>query len=113
MLDGCRAWQEGGLQPPAAVTNATDRYMEAQDALGAWLEECCDLASTFKERATILYGSWKAWCDRNGEEAGSQKTFGLMLEQRGFSRFRTKITRGYEGVRIKPEEVPPAPYADR
>jgi putative DNA primase/helicase len=41
MIDGCIAWQEQGLAPPAAVIDATLAYLEAQDAFGAWLDESC------------------------------------------------------------------------
>jgi hypothetical protein len=32
----------GVLEPPEAVTSATAAYLEAEDALAAWIEDCCD-----------------------------------------------------------------------
>jgi putative DNA primase/helicase len=43
MIDGCLAWQREGLNPPEAVTAATSAYLEAQDSVAAWLDECCEL----------------------------------------------------------------------
>jgi putative DNA primase/helicase len=42
MIEGCRSWQDQGLDPPEAVTEATEAYLEAEDAMGAWIEECCE-----------------------------------------------------------------------
>ena len=41
MIDGCHAWLEQGLAPPEIVRAATDDYFEAEDAISAWLDECC------------------------------------------------------------------------
>jgi putative DNA primase/helicase len=106
LIEGCLAWQAGGLQPPKIVTDATGRYMEAQDAFAAWLEECCEVKSTFTDTSAKLYASWKSYCERNGEDAGSQKAFGAMLETRGFPRTRSNRARGYQGLRVVPEAAP-------
>jgi putative DNA primase/helicase len=33
MIEGCLAWQESGLNPPAAVLTATAAYLEAEECL--------------------------------------------------------------------------------
>jgi putative DNA primase/helicase len=33
MIEGCLAWQQQGLSPPAAVREATSRYMDAEDSV--------------------------------------------------------------------------------
>ena len=42
MIEGCLEWQRIGLSPPKAVTDATERYLESEDMLGEWMDECCD-----------------------------------------------------------------------
>jgi putative DNA primase/helicase len=42
MIEGCLAWQREGLSPPQAVVAATEDYLESQDSMAAWLEECCE-----------------------------------------------------------------------
>ena len=42
MIDGCVAWQKRGLAPPKVVTAATEAYLKAEDAVSAWIEECCE-----------------------------------------------------------------------
>src|SRR5262245_15176181 len=40
MIDGCMDWQErGGFAPLEVVTQATAAYLEAEDAMAAWIEE--------------------------------------------------------------------------
>ena len=115
ILDGCLEWQQQGLQPPAAVTEATSRYLEAQDALGAWLAECCEVKASFREGASRLYASWKSYAERMGEPPGSSKTFGPLLERRGFPRAPSrKAGSVYQGLRLIPDEDHPPPhYSDR
>ena len=43
MIDGCVDWQQRGLAPPEVVTAATAAYLDAQDSVAAWLDECCEL----------------------------------------------------------------------
>jgi putative DNA primase/helicase len=109
LIDGCIAWQEQGrLAPPDAVTTATNSYMETQDAMAAWLEECCDVRGSYSDTASKLYASWKAYAAAMGEEPGSSKSFGSSLETKGFRRKHTKNGNVYQGVKVKPAE--PAPH---
>ena len=86
MIEGCMQWQQIGLAPPQTVTSATDAYMEAEDALTAWIEEECIYDTNALERVNTLYAAWKAWADRSGEYAGSIKRFSRALEKRGTRR---------------------------
>ena len=55
MIAGCLAWQRERLNPPAAVRDATAAYLDAQDALAAWIEECCEQeAFAFATRADLF-----------------------------------------------------------
>jgi putative DNA primase/helicase len=43
MVDGCLAWQQQGLAPPAAVKDATQAYIAGEDTIQQWLDErTCD-----------------------------------------------------------------------
>jgi putative DNA primase/helicase len=99
MIEGCLAWRRDGLNPPALVREATQAYLEAEDALAQWLDECCGSDPVYVERTTALFASWKTWAEAAGEFAGSQKRFSKALEDRGFtrdheSRSRQAIFRG-------------------
>ena len=83
-IEGCLEWQERGLDPPEAVRKATDQYLETEDALSAWLGECCDTRDTHYAMSAELFASWKAWAERAGEIVGSQKRLSQNLQARGF-----------------------------
>jgi len=101
-LQGCLEWQETGLRPPEAVMAATEDYFEAEDALGRWMEECCDVGSpSFESGSTELFNSWKNWAEANGEYAGSMKRFSETLSARGFEKFKTSTVRGFRGIAVK------------
>jgi putative DNA primase/helicase len=107
MIEGCLAWQQDGLQSPDAVIAATSRYLETQDAMGAWIDECCDVGPAYRQRASELFRSWQAYAERIGEQAGSLKTFGPALEGKGYPRAPSrKAGSVYIGLRLKePDEL--------
>src|SRR5262249_11639365 len=73
MIDGCLEWQRIGLAPPKVVTEATDAYLESEDAVLAWIDECCESKPGAFEPRVKLWGSWAAWAEQNGEDARSAK----------------------------------------
>jgi putative DNA primase/helicase len=88
MIDGCIAWQSCGQDPPAVVRVATGEYLESEDALGRWIDECCLTGPNFSAKAKDLYASWKIWSEAAGEHVGSQKRLSRMLEDRGYPKGR-------------------------
>lgn len=102
MIKGCAEWQRVGLQPPPAVTGATEDYFESEDAVGAWIEDRCDRRLDSWELTKTLYASWKDWAETAGERIGTCKRFVQALESRGFRHHRRHTGRGIEGLSIKP-----------
>ena len=100
MIVGALAWQAQGLCPPGAVTSATRLYLEAEDALSAWIDECCKHDPNAWTTISVLFASWRAWADQAGEQQGTRKRFIQNLETRGFSYERKKYGRGIAGIRI-------------
>lgn len=101
MVDGCMAWQRTGLQPPDAVRDATNTYLETEDALGQWLEECCERSA--KEEGSRLYGNYRAWCDKNSEHAWSRRAWSNALVERNFLLKKgAHGARMFEGLSLKP-----------
>jgi putative DNA primase/helicase len=102
MIDGCLKWQREGLNPPAAVLDATAEYLAAEDSTAAWIAERCALDTNGWETSAALFASWKAWAELNGEFVGNRKQFAEKLECRGL-RPRTlnkKGGRGFQGIRL-------------
>jgi putative DNA primase/helicase len=88
-LDGCLAWQQIGLAPPASVRDATDSYFADQDTLGQWLDDCTyDAGELAFTRTNALFSSWKGWCEDHNIKPGSQQTLSEALSSRGFTKSR-------------------------
>lgn len=103
-IEGCMAWQRDGLRPPAAVVAATDEYLEQQDVLGAWIEECCDVGANYSARRGDLYRSFKAWAERSGEYVLPQKRWVAAIETRGIKTRTLKGVQRCDGLAVKTEQ---------
>ncbi|HEX5864201.1 MAG TPA: hypothetical protein VF014_08105 [Casimicrobiaceae bacterium] len=92
-----------GLQRPLVVKDATVSYLEAEDAIAAWIDECCDRDPQAWESRRALFVSWAAWATKAGEPPGSKKGFVQAIEARGFLPQRKRDGRGFFGLRIVSE----------
>ncbi|MDQ6703934.1 MAG: phage/plasmid primase, P4 family [Pseudomonadota bacterium] len=101
MIEGCLKWQREGLNPPAAVAAATADYFGAEDSIGTWIEERCELSKSYTDTSAALFSSWKAWAELTGEPAINRKAFANKLACReGIEPYRTEKGRGYKGIRV-------------
>ena len=74
-INGCLEWQRIGLAAPKIVTDATDAYFEDQDTLKQWLDECIEDRGDFAfTRNSVLFASWKAWCDARNQHRDSHSS---------------------------------------
>ena len=103
-IDGAREYQLKGLQPPKAVTKATDEYFEDQDILRQWIADCCEVGKGYWETPTILFNSWKAYAKAANVDSGDSKAFKDNLEKAGYKQGNSRGRGGrfYDGIKIKP-----------
>ena len=94
-IRGCLMWRALGLQKPKAVVEASEAYLEAEDAVGTWINEKCERRPHAWTASADLFASWSAWAKSAGEEIGSQKAFTEALKGRGFTHKRER--KGGEG----------------
>jgi putative DNA primase/helicase len=99
LIDGCMAWQERGLDPPASVLEATAEYRSENDPLGAFLA-----GETIKEagasvQAKVIYDAYAAWCTDNGQDPITSTKFGTTLGDRGISKSKAGVM-FYRGIRM-------------
>ena len=106
IISGCLDWQREGLDPPESVRAATEEYLEAEDALNIWLEDCTEVDVNGWEPSGNLFAAWKDWAEAAGEYVGSQKRLSGLLRERGFTpeRLGGSGIRGFRGLRLRPEE---------
>lgn len=103
-VEGCLEWQRCGLNPPAAVRDATKEYLDAEDRLTVWLEERSEVGPGLSATSAALFAEWKSWCEEGGENSGTRKEFSQRLERRpGIERTRSgkARTRGFTGIAIR------------
>jgi len=106
LVGGCLEWQREGLRPPQAVRDATSAYLEAEDALAAWIDEKCERDAKSWEKSSELFLSWSQWTDRAGEQAGTMKRFAQGLESRGFTKHKRMHGQGFYGLRLVRDDAP-------
>jgi putative DNA primase/helicase len=100
MIAGCLEWQKKGLCTPAAVSEATNDYLESEDALSAWIDACCTRDPQAWMPTSELFASWRSWSEQAGEPIGTMKWFSQKMDDRGFKKHRTKSDRGLAGLRL-------------
>ncbi|MEO0132658.1 MAG: phage/plasmid primase, P4 family [candidate division WOR-3 bacterium] len=87
------------------IKEAVKNYLKQEDALGLFIEECCELNEYYKVSSSTLYRAYVRWCEENGFSAPSKIKFSKMLQERGIEPMRFYIdehtrTRGYIGIRL-------------
>jgi putative DNA primase/helicase len=97
MIEGCLEWQRIGLAPPKAVLDATNEYLEGQDTLQTFLEDCCVVAKNESDSFEHLWDGWVDFAEDVKEPVGTKRQFGDRLTERGFKPDKE----GKQGTRIR------------
>jgi putative DNA primase/helicase len=107
-VNGTLEWRRLGLQPPQAVQSATKDYLETEDDVLSWVNDCCTEDPPARTSSAELYASWKDWADRTGRKggAGSQKAFSQALEDKSYQKDRTRKGAIFLGLRVRPRDAP-------
>jgi putative DNA primase/helicase len=101
MIEGAQHWQTSGLNPPSIVKEATAEYMDAEDAIAAWMAECIDQAGSYTVHSSELFQSWREWAERAREFSGTQKAFTQTLLNRGFQKKRERGGVKFMGLKVR------------
>ena len=96
------------LPTPAAVIEATSQYKAQSDWFGQFLDDCCEIGSSFKVRSEDLYQQYRQYAIKNGDPARSTNEFYPILEQAGYTKFQERKISMIRGLRFKPEIANPA-----
>ena len=104
-IDGCREYLAQGLNPPAAVREATANYFGAEDLFGQWLADCCEEGAKYWEIPTRLFKSWTTYCAEANERPGRMQQFAERMRTRGFQEQRDMGQRRWTGLRLDPTQV--------
>jgi phage/plasmid-associated DNA primase len=86
LVEGSYQWyqHEGqSLATPEAVIDLTRAHRDAQDSVGLWLEECCEMKEDEWVENTKIMTSYKNWCEANGYEPKKQTGLSQSLAAHG------------------------------
>ena len=98
-VKGCLEWQRNGLEPPEAVTNATEAYRIESDMIGRFLEEKTVKSAEAEIKAKDLYEAYKNWCTETGEHPISGTAFGRTMVERNYQKVKSTYV-FYKGLRL-------------
>jgi len=102
-MAGLASWRESGLQPPVAITRATNEYRSEQDELQHFIDEQCVLDPSARTAASALYSAYASWCQAEGQGPMCKRDFGQALREHGFSPSRNAGNRQWTGIRMRNE----------
>ena len=107
-VEGCLEWQRIGLAPPKAVTEATEKYLVEEDAVGRFIAEKCERHPQAQASLKELYAAWKEYSEASGERFLSEKVFSQKLESPALSKGQDSRTRRvfFRGIRLRPKDIP-------
>jgi P4 family phage/plasmid primase-like protien len=101
MIDGCLMWQRDGLNPPKIVRDATKDYLESEDTMQNFFEDCCVVGKNMYDSLEHLWDGYVDWCEDCREFIGTKKAFGQKLKDRGYESrpYTSSRTLHYFGIR--------------
>ncbi len=100
MLEGCRKWQQEGLNPPDAIVAATEEYRNDADSMGDFFERRIETGEDFSEAAAALHSRYEQHCRDCNQTSVSSTAFGLSLAERGFTKKRRSEGVVWQGLRL-------------
>ena len=85
-----------------AVT-ATENYLNAQDRIGAWIEDWCNYGPSGFLSNADAWPNFKNWAEASNEFAGKKRDFlDDLAERPGVTRDRDHAKgRGFRGIELK------------
>jgi len=93
-VQGCLAWQNGGLKPPPEVEAATAEYKAESDVLSEFISECCVRGKNETGSLKDIYKAYLLWFSDSE---------GLKNKPLGKQSFRQKLTEQYFLVARSPK----------
>ena len=92
--NGCK------LPIPDAVEEITDAYRQREDWLNNFLSECCDREPLARERASVLYETYREYARSVGDYVRRITDFNHAMEVAGFQNIHPNNRSVWVGVRV-------------
>ena len=109
--EGCKQWQDSGLNPPDEVRATTAKYRLSMSALREFVEAKCVISPQEKSRSAELYEAYEAWCDKPPSRVAlDRRQFGQLLNDYGCTvdkeyNDEKKQVRVWRGIALRKEAI--------
>lgn len=100
MVEGARQYLRDGLKLSPTMMAEQTSYRRDSDVLGEFLAERTVSDPTARQDQQHLYNNWTIWCQQNGLQPGSKKSFTQRLAERGYGTSRSNGKAYYTGVQL-------------
>lgn len=101
MLRGCAEYLKRGLDVPAKLDAAANRYREDQDMVGQWINEHCNRVANLRCDGKAAYKAFQKWCRDNGHAQPSKTTLTRRLGEVQVQ--QTPCRKYYTGIELNDE----------
>lgn len=101
MIQGCLKWQQIGLVQPECVKAATASYMETEDVLADWIDECLISEEGSIVHTRDLYANYVDFCEKAKERPWSSRRLTNNLLARGFDIERMTTGKFWKNIRLE------------
>jgi putative DNA primase/helicase len=87
------------IKLPSVVEAATKDYKNAEDWVGNFTYECCEVGG-YEEQGGKLYDAYTEWCEKNNEYKRRPRDFAAALETAGYEKRKTMHGALWSGLRL-------------
>lgn len=99
-VQGANRWYNGcDLSPVNVMKDAMNQFVEEQDVIQQWVEECCEIGDNKRISGSDAWSSFISWNVENDGPKTSKQQFGKMLEKR-FKKKKNNVI-FYIGIELK------------
>lgn len=92
------------LTKPECVLKATEEYMQGEDWLSQFIDECCDTNTYYEVPGSELYMAYQRWANSQGiTHIKRASDLAKALESKGYKKIKTRSTRNWQGLRLREE----------
>lgn len=96
-IEGCRKYQDSGLQEPKSVRGSTMEYRKDMDAIQQFIDECCEQSGECP--AESLYSAYSDWAKQNHQYEMNNNVFGRKMSER-YVKQKTRNGAVYIGIKL-------------
>lgn len=101
-LEGWKLYQDEGLDPPTAVSQATAGYQKESDLLGGFLEDCTVVVEGAEVNSGALLKAYKSF---SGDDEMTARKFAGAMREKGFEKTRKTAGWFWQGIGLLADET--------